>query len=100
MKAFHRCVVVALGTAVLLVGVSGELVSAQKYSNWSPPVNLGPVINSPLGDGNPAISKDGLTLYFASNRPGGVGGNDIWLRTGTALARHGSVPRSIWNRST
>jgi WD40 repeat protein len=77
MRALHA--VVALGTAVLLVGVSAQLVSAQKYSSWSPPVNLGPVINSPFLDGNPAISKDGLTLYFASNRPGGVGGNDIWV---------------------
>ena len=78
MRSFHK-VVIALGTAVLLAGASGKLVSAQKYSSWSPPVNLGPAINSPFLDGNPAISKDGLTLYFASNRPGGVGGNDIWV---------------------
>lgn len=28
--------------------------------------------------GNPSISKDGRTLYFASNRPGSMGGTDIW----------------------
>jgi hypothetical protein len=76
MRALHS-VVAACGIAVLLVGVTGQLVGAQRYSSWSPPVNLGPVINSPFFDGNPAISKDGLSLYFASNRPG-VGGNDIW----------------------
>ena len=27
---------------------------------------------------NPAISADGKTLYFVSNREGGQGGNDIW----------------------
>ena len=27
---------------------------------------------------SPSISKDGQTLYFTSNRPGGLGGNDIW----------------------
>ena len=27
---------------------------------------------------NPSISKDGKTLYFNSNMPGGLGGNDIW----------------------
>lgn len=27
---------------------------------------------------SPSISKDGQTLYFVSNRPGGKGGNDIW----------------------
>lgn len=28
--------------------------------------------------GNASLSKDGKTLYFASNRPGSVGGTDIW----------------------
>ena len=27
---------------------------------------------------NPSISKDGKTLYFSSNMPGGLGGDDIW----------------------
>jgi len=27
---------------------------------------------------NPSISKDGKTLYFSSNMPGGLGGEDIW----------------------
>ena len=27
---------------------------------------------------NPAISKDGKTLYFSSDMPGGLGGEDIW----------------------
>ena len=28
--------------------------------------------------GNPSLSRDGKTLYFASNRPGSIGGTDIW----------------------
>jgi outer membrane protein OmpA-like peptidoglycan-associated protein len=27
---------------------------------------------------NPSLSKDEKTLYFTSNMPGGIGGNDIW----------------------
>lgn len=27
---------------------------------------------------SPSISKDGQTMYFVSDRPGGKGGNDIW----------------------
>ena len=29
--------------------------------------------------GQPAISSDGLTLYFSSDRKGGAGGNDLWV---------------------
>ena len=33
------------------------------------PENLGPHINSPFNEYGPAVSGDGATLYFASNRP-------------------------------
>jgi Tol biopolymer transport system component len=49
-----------------------------RYANWGTPVNLGPVINTTGFDGNPSISADGSTLYFASNRPGGHGDEDLW----------------------
>lgn len=31
--------------------------------------------------GHPALSRDGHTLYFASDMPGGLGGTDIWMCT-------------------
>ena len=37
-----------------------------------------PLNDKTYSTGNPAISADGKTLYFVSNRPGGQGGNDIW----------------------
>jgi Tol biopolymer transport system component len=46
---------------------------------WSTPVNLGPVVNSPATEGNPTLSADELAIYFASDRPGGLGGSDIWV---------------------
>jgi hypothetical protein len=30
-------------------------------------------------DGNPTLSKSGLSLYFRSTRPGGSGGSDLWV---------------------
>jgi hypothetical protein len=45
---------------------------------WAAPVNL-TVINTPFTDSSPSISDDGHLLFFASNRPGGSGGTDIWV---------------------
>ncbi len=44
------------------------------FGPWSEPVNLGPVVNSPFDDNHPAISKNGLSLFITSSRPGGVNG--------------------------
>ena len=46
-----------------------------------PAVNLGPPINSPYPDGEHAIHPDGVTLYFTSLRPAGLGGSNIWSST-------------------
>jgi len=46
--------------------------------DWGIPVNLGPAINTSVADGAATILPDGSILYFSSNRPGGVGGGDIW----------------------
>ena len=43
--------------------------------------NLGAPVNSAYPDGEHAIHPDGVSLYFTSSRPGGLGGNDIWLST-------------------
>jgi Tol biopolymer transport system component len=54
-------------------------VAASRFSDWSAPVNLGPTVNSPYNDFIPEISKNGLRLYFTSNRPGGHGSTDLWV---------------------
>jgi Tol biopolymer transport system component len=55
---------------------------AQAFSSWSVPEPLGPEINTPgVLEGCPFISKDNLTLFFASNRSGGSGAADIWAST-------------------
>ena len=72
-------------TLVILSALTTTAV-AQHFSDWSEPVNLGLVVNSVCAPGStacsdqhPGISKDGLSLYFSSNRPGGCGGLDIWV---------------------
>jgi parallel beta-helix repeat protein len=46
---------------------------------WQAPVNLGPTINSPSGDGGPTLSADGHQLFFFSTRPVGQGLNDLYV---------------------
>lgn len=57
-----------------------DLYVSYNYSgNWSTPLNLGGIVNSRYSDKHPSLSSDGRELYFASDRPGGRGGLDIWL---------------------
>ncbi len=45
---------------------------------WTKPVHINE-INSHFNDRMPAISSDGRTMYFSSDRPGGYGGFDLWV---------------------
>ncbi len=53
------------------------------WDPWSTPTNLGPTVNSLYADGQPSVSGDRRSLYFFSNRPGGAGGNDLYVTTRT-----------------
>jgi OmpA-OmpF porin, OOP family len=56
-------------------------ISRKTGSEWSKPQNLGAGVNSRSWESQPALSADGRTLYFTSDRPGGQGGHDIWIST-------------------
>ncbi|PYP57396.1 MAG: hypothetical protein DMD40_08640 [Gemmatimonadetes bacterium] len=49
------------------------------FSTWSEPVNLGSTINTTFNEQGPTLSNDELSLYFGSDRPGGIGGFDVWV---------------------
>jgi hypothetical protein len=53
--------------------------SKKENDHWSVPKNIGKPINTKAKETQPSIASDGKTLYFASNRPGGKGGLDIWV---------------------
>ena len=46
---------------------------------WSAPENLGQNINTEAWESAPSLSPDKRDLYFASNRPGGMGKSDIYV---------------------
>ena len=54
-------------------------ISSKNGENWSVPENIGATVNSSAWESQPSLSADGRTLYFVSNRKGGLGGRDIWM---------------------
>jgi hypothetical protein len=52
--------------------------SAFNDGRWSEPVNLRSPVNTAYWESQPSISADGRTIFFSSNRPGGMGGKDLW----------------------
>lgn len=45
---------------------------------WRKPQAIKGNINTSHWESQPSLSADGRDLYFASSRPGGIGGSDIW----------------------
>ena len=62
---------------------------------WGPPMNLGLTVNTSADDATPCMSADGLSLYFASNRPGGQGSIDLWMSTRTTTKDEWSAPVNL-----
>ncbi len=71
-------------------GLVGDLWLTKRATtndDWGEPVKLGPIINSDYTEEfYPAISADGLLLFFSSGyirperaRPGGLGASDLWV---------------------
>jgi len=45
---------------------------------WTIPSNIGNQVNTGTWESNACLSSDGKTLYYVSNRAGGLGNSDIW----------------------
>jgi OOP family OmpA-OmpF porin len=57
-------------------------VYLSKYINqkWTAPQKLNNYVNAKgFNSMQPFVTSDGKRLYFASNKPGGIGGTDIWM---------------------
>ncbi len=74
--------------AALLIGMLGAPLQAQPGENETDPKlvdfkirNIGFIVNTQDLEYAPTITADGRTLYFVSDRPGGVGGHDFMFTT-------------------
>lgn len=77
----------AVVIAAFVLVPAGLVVAGPNFGGWEPAEKIDEIdgnhldINTTALDGCPAQSPDGLSLYLASNRPGGHGGLDIWVAT-------------------
>ena len=82
---------IAIFSALVLIGglVHGASAAASggpHFGGWATAQKIDDLdhhddVNTSSLDGCPIQSPDGLSLYMASNRPGGKGGLDIWVAT-------------------
>ena len=81
------CTISANGRTIIFTSCSGrrsmgscDLYVSYKFGDeWTEPENMGTAINSRDWESQPSLSADGKTLYFVSDRRGGMGKRDIWV---------------------
>lgn len=64
--------------------------STRSGAQWSTPTKLEITADTISSFAHPAVSPDGLYLYFTSDMPGGYGGKDIW-RVGLGTNTEGTL---------
>jgi len=67
--------------------------ATRKGESWDQPKDIAILADSAVA-AHPAISPDGLTLYFVSDMAGGFGGKDIWLVTREKSSGQWSKPKN------
>ena len=60
-------------------------------TEWSAPIEFPAPINSEAHESSACYSPDGRTIYFVSDRKGGLGGKDIWSSTRTDINKWGQL---------
>ena len=85
MRTLRGAIVCALVIGAAVSGAALAAAPGPHFGAWGTAQKIDeiagnhPDLNTPSMDGCPIQSPDGLSLYIASNRPGGHGGIDIWV---------------------
>ncbi|HXG74974.1 MAG TPA: hypothetical protein VNJ53_00225 [Gaiellaceae bacterium] len=94
MRITKRALVGA-AVALVVLGLTGSALAwstAQKIDETN---GNSADLNTASLDGCPIQSPDGLSLYLASNRPGGRGGLDIWVSTRPSVNAPWGAPQNL-----
>ncbi|MEX0709593.1 MAG: hypothetical protein WD116_00135 [Chloroflexota bacterium] len=75
-------------------GGSDIYVSAFDGTSFGAPA-LASGLNTAADDSRPNLRRDGLELFFDSNRAGGIGGVDIWTATRASTSDPWSTPTNL-----
>lgn len=91
----------ALVAGAIVCATTAAVASATQLATWNSAQTIdtvggnSPELNTPALEGCPFQSPNGLSLYLASNRPGGKGGLDIWMSTRTSTSGPWSAPVNL-----
>lgn len=75
-------------------GDSDLYVSSLDGESIGTPV-LAAGVNTAQNDNRPNLRRDGLEIFFDSNRPGGAGGIDLWTSTRASTSDQWSPPTNL-----
>jgi WD40-like Beta Propeller Repeat len=92
---------VALVAALMSLTALTAVGQATNFSAWGTAQKIDEIggnnseLNTPFQDGCPIQSPDGLSLYMASNRPGGQGLLDIWVSNRESTGDPWGAPKNL-----
>jgi Tol biopolymer transport system component len=100
MRHKHLAAKVGFAAIAAIAICSTALAMPDQFSEWSQATRVeatgaDPAFNGPSLDGCPSISRDDKTFYMASNRPGGLGGIDIWVSTRASADAEWGAPVNV-----
>jgi hypothetical protein len=89
------------GSTAILITVAALALTGLASAAWASAQKIDTMngnnaeLNTPSLEGCPIQSPDGLSLYMASNRPGGKGGLDIWMATRASASAAWGAPQNL-----
>jgi len=87
------CIAASLALAAASMPLTAN--AAQKFTAWSVATPVAEVNDPAFPDGCPIESRDGLSLYIASNRTGTLGANDIWAADRASKSEPFGAPQNL-----